>query len=251
MRIGFIGTGLIAAPMIRGLEAGAHQISISPRTKSIAEEVARDTGAVIRDNQAVLDNSDIVFICLLANVARDELPKLTFRQDHRVISVMAELDLVELSGLIAPATGPAVTLPLPFIATGGCPLPCYPESLEMQALYGDTNTVFTVTSESAMPAHFAGTALLSTIMKAIETTSAWLGDKTGDEKAAEIYMTSLVGGYLSVMPKDGSNRLCEALKDLSTEGGLNTQLLHHMTENLAFDALHKGMDDLGKRLKVQ
>jgi pyrroline-5-carboxylate reductase len=142
-----------------------------------------------------------------------------------------------------------VTIPLPFIEHGGCPLPVYPQSDELTLLFGSENTIITLDQEAAIGPHFAATAILSTTMKQLNSVAHWLSAKTGNASDAERYVATLVSGYLGALTKDGKDRFIEAMEDLSTEGGLNNQLRAHITNSGFYDVLHQGLEDLHVRLK--
>lgn len=250
--IGFLGTGRIAEPMIRSLSRRFPNstILVSVRSHEISTRVETLNNVSASPNQTILEQCRIVFICLLANVAREVLPQLTFKSTHEIISVMADISLEEISSLIAPASNPCVTIPLPFIEQGGCPLPIYPESPVLEALFGDENDVITLSSESAIPPHFAATAILSSTMKQLDVVAHWLGEHAGSKRDGERYVANLVSGYLGAMPKDGAGRFKEAMEDLSTDGGLNNQLRQHITESGHYETLRNGLDELHRRLKA-
>lgn len=70
MRLGVIGTGTIATAAMRGIAGDGHQITVSRRSAANAEGLARDFANVsVADNQTVLDQSDVVFVALLAGDA--------------------------------------------------------------------------------------------------------------------------------------------------------------------------------------
>ena len=135
MRVGFLGTGAIAAAMVRGLAGQGHLILVSPRNASTAATLAAELPEVaIAPNDALVAGSDVVFLCLLARTAEEVLPGLPFRPDQTVISVMVDAPLANLRRLCAPAREIAITIPLPPIAGGGCPLPVYPASPALDAI---------------------------------------------------------------------------------------------------------------------
>lgn len=69
MRLGVIGTGTIATAAMRGIAGDGHQITVSRRSAANAEGLARDFPNVsVADNQTVLDQSDVVFVALLAGM---------------------------------------------------------------------------------------------------------------------------------------------------------------------------------------
>lgn len=248
--IGFLGTGRIAEPLIRSLARRfpASRIIVSERSQHIADKISKIENVSTASNQVILDRCETIFICLLASVAREVLPDLKFRETQDVITVMADISLSEVCGLIAPARGPCVTIPLPFIEQGGCPLPVFPACPVLEKLYGDENEVITLDSEDAVAPHFAATAILSTTMKQLDVVADWLGNQSGDIQKSERYVVNLVSGYLGAMPKDGHERFKQAMQDLSTEGGLNNQLRQRITDTGYYDELKAGLDGLLKRL---
>ncbi len=254
MEIGFLGCGKIAVPMVRSLarrfpDAG---IFVTLRSEHLSSMLEREIDNVHRgESQWVLDNSEIVVFSLLADVARTLFPSLAFRSDHKSVSVMTDIGLQEIHDLIRPASGCCITIPVPFIAQGGCPLPVYPDNPLIGQLFGDENRVFPVTEESHVNAHFAATAILSTLIVQLQGTSRWLGDRTGNHVDAEIYLASLAAGYLGAMDRDGMQRLDQAMEKLSTTGGLNHQLLQHMQSSGLTENLEKGLQQLARRLCMQ
>ncbi|WP_333815392.1 NAD(P)-binding domain-containing protein [Tabrizicola sp.] len=223
MRLGFIGTGEITAAMVRGLKGRGHTILVSPRNAAVAATLAAEVpGVAIAPNEDVVANSDVVFLCLLARVAREVLPTLPFCADQSVISVMVDAPLATLRSLCAPATDIAITIPLPPITTGGCPLPVYPASPALDALFGARNLILPQPSEAALNAHLGASALCSPILDQLLTATEWLTDHTGNPAAAEAYIAAMIRGYLPERAQEGD--LATALKKLSTEGGLNATL---------------------------
>ena len=68
-RVGFIGTGKIAASMVRGITGQGHEIYVSKRGANIAADLALLDDVQIFDNQDLLDKVDIIILCLLKDVA--------------------------------------------------------------------------------------------------------------------------------------------------------------------------------------
>ena len=150
MRVGFLGTGEITAAMVRGLKGQGHRILVSPRNAAMAATLAAEVPEVaIALNEQVVEGSDVVFLCLLARVAAEVLPSLPFRAGQSVISVMVDAPIATLRQLCAPVTDIAITIPLPPITTGGCPLPVYPASPALDALFGEKNLILPQPSEVA------------------------------------------------------------------------------------------------------
>jgi len=137
-----------------------------------------------------------------------------------------------------------MTIPLPPIAKGGCPLPVYPPSLALDHLFGDRNLVIPLTSEAALAAHMGASALCATQLDQIMTTANWLAGFTGNPDAAEAYVAAMIRAYLPDRPRGGE--LPEALRMLSTEGGFNATLRAAMAPSR--DELRRALDGFRKRL---
>jgi pyrroline-5-carboxylate reductase len=247
-RIGFIGTGEIASAMVHGLTGQGHSMFVSERGAPMATKLSAFEDVQVADNQAVVDAVDIVVLCLLKNVAHDVLPSLNFRENHQVISVMVDVSLDALGDLCNPAQDIEITIPLPFVSAGECPLPVFPKAETVDALFGANNPVFAVKTEAGLSAHFAATAMASVAFSQANHAAEWLGKLTGDPKAAEQYLVAMLGGFFSGLPQDGDGRLTEALNALSTEGGLNQTLRQHMERGGVLDDLSAGLDGFRERL---
>lgn len=223
MKVGFIGIGRMAAPMVRALAGGGHELHLSPRNAESARALALECpGATVHDaNQGVVDAADVVLVCLLAETAWAVLPQLRFRAEQEVISVMADASVARLGECVAPASRVCSTIPMPFIDHGGCPLPVFPRSPALEVLFGADNEVITLPSEQALAPHWAVAGSMAGMLEQLAGISRWLSEHTGDSGGAERYVAALYGGFLGALPKDGQGRLRSAIESVSTEGGLN------------------------------
>ena len=250
MRVGFIGTGDIAAAMVEGLSGRGHDLLVSERNTLIAAGLARRFSDVqIAANADVVAGSDVVFLCLMADVARDVLAQLPWRGDQAVVSVMIDVPLAELATLCAPATDIALTIPLSAVAAGRSVLPCHPDSDALRALFGESDTIIAVPTEAGLNAHFAASALSAPLLDLMQTGAQWLAAQTCDARGAETYVAGVFAGFLRQMSAHGAD-FDQLLEGLATEGGLNATMKQHMADAGAPDALIAGLDGLKSRLKL-
>ena len=250
MRVGFIGTGEIAAAMVAGLSGRGHDLIVSQRNSQMAANLAAEFSDVrVAANADVVAGSDVVFLCLMADVARDVLAALPWRGDQAVISVMVDVPLAELAQLCAPASDIALTIPLSAVATGRSVLPCHPDSDALRALFGESDTIIAVPSEAGLNAHFAASALSAPLLDLMQTGATWLAAQTGDAKGAETYVAGVFAGFLRQMSVQGAD-FDQLLEGLATEGGLNATIKRQMADAGAPDALIAGLDGLKTRLKL-
>jgi pyrroline-5-carboxylate reductase len=117
---GVLGVGAIARAIVTGLCEGIDvppAIVLSPRGAAISTELASryPTVSVAVDNQAVVDGSDVVLVCLRRADA-ELLGDLTWRADHVVVSAVAGVGMPELRSLVAPAARGCRSVPMPPVA---------------------------------------------------------------------------------------------------------------------------------------
>ncbi|MEM7081159.1 MAG: NAD(P)-binding domain-containing protein [Pseudomonadota bacterium] len=250
--IGVVGAGTIATPMVRSLLRRFPDISIvlSPRSVHVGERLSAEDARVqvAPDNQGVLDASKIVLLCMMQDVAREVLPALSFHSDHRLVTVMVDYSVEDLLVDCYPATDIELTMPLPFIETGGCPLPCYPTAHIVRELYGDDNDIVELDRIEAMAPHVAVSGVVSAFMQSVDEVGQWLGQQTGDAVAAESHVVKMLVGYLKSVKADGADRLKDEMKNLSTRGGLNAQFRQNLNDAQVYLRMHAELDALLKRL---
>ena len=249
-KIGFIGTGHIANPLARFLAAKGHGIIVTERSTSVSAALKADIGATVADPQTVLDTSEIVFLCLRPHQAAEILETLSFRADHRIVSVMAAVPEAQLKLLCAPATTFVQTIPLGYLQQGACPMAAYGDDRLLAELLEPENPVIKTRTEAALNAHFAICAMVPGILDLMATGAEWLGRETGDPDAAEFYTTQLVSGFLSTMDKGHAGRLATERDALATDGTLSLQMTQTLHQGAAHDALRDALTAIGKRLET-
>ncbi len=249
MRLGYLGFGTIARACAEGLVSDGHDIVVSERSRANSSELsARFDTVTVANNQGVLDASDVVFVGSTAEQAEAMLSALQFREGQRVISFMVGISPEQVQALVAPATFETLMIPFPSIASGGSPVLVFPASPTIEALYGGSNTVITMKSESDFNEFLAAQALLSVVAKSLAVGIDWLGHKTGSAHEAEKFLRLLIGGSIMAAPMETENAMADLVESLNTPGGLNQQLREYMADRNTYDDLVQGIEVLSARL---
>lgn len=245
-KIGFIGTGHIAAPMVRFLAAKSHAITVIRRNPEISAALAQSHCVTVAEPQEVIDSSDIVILCLRPHLAADILAPLQFFADQQIVSVMAGIDRAELETLCAPASDFVQTIPLGFLEQGGCPLAGFGNAKLLETLFAPENPVVPVASEAALNAHFAICAMVPGLLDLMATGAGWLGTQTGDSDNAEFYTKQLVTAFLT----HSQHSLALERDALATQGTLSLQMTDGLREGCAHEALETTLTAIGERLRT-
>lgn len=241
MRIGVIGTGVIATALVRGLAGQGHEITVSQRSAANSAMLAREIPEVsVADNQAVLDECEVVFLGLVAEAAAQILGALRFRPDQQVISLMAGATLAQAAPMVAPARALALMLPYPGIAEGGSPILALGETGLIETLFAPRNRVFRLKDEAELAAYLCAQAVLSPVAQLVDDAADWLGGRVDDPAQGEAFLRALVAANLSA----GSAKALVAA--LNTEGGYNQRLRTHMEAAGTRAALRQGLERLAR-----
>ena len=248
-RVGFIGTGHIAAPMARLLAREGHEVVVSERNAEVAADLAASgLGIKIADNQGVVDASEIVFLCLRPAVWADVVAPLSFQSTQKIVSVMAGVALAELAKACAPASEISATLPYGFLEHGGCPLPVAGDPSVMQDLFGSTNIVIPQENEQALSYHFSTSSLASGVLGLMEASTDWLTEKLGDADKAEVFVSNMVFGILRELDKSKAGVLREERQTLASPNTLNLQMYEGLAET--FDSMPEIHDKILKSMEA-
>ena len=89
--------------------------------------------------QEVVDESDVIFLAIMEDITENVLRSISFSKDQTIISFILGVNLQTLQTLCAPARDIAITIPLPMIENGKCPLPVYPANKKLLELFGSDN----------------------------------------------------------------------------------------------------------------
>mgnify|MGYP002514557324 FL=1 len=136
MKIGVIGTGVIASAMVTGFcdWECEHEFILSPRNaeKSAALAAKYPNCTVAKDNQDVLDRCEVVILAVVPQKAEEILSQLTFRKELKVISLIPVLGLEKIGQIIGETEILVDVLPLPFIRQRIGPVVINPPCKEME-----------------------------------------------------------------------------------------------------------------------
>lgn len=239
MRLGVLGTGTIAAAVVRGIASDGHQITVSERNASYAAALASEyENVAVADNQTVLNQSDVVFLGLMIEVAPEVLGRLVFRAGQRVITFMAGASLAEVNDIVSPATAVAIMMPFPGIAQGGSPIMMQGDAALVTEIFGARNSIFELKNAEEMNAYLSAQAVLSPVARMVEEASNWLGSRVSDPAMGEEFLRALM---VSSLKNTACTPLIEAL---NTPGGYNQRLRVHMEQDGMQQSLVQGLNDL-------
>ena len=250
MRIGIIGTGVIASAIVTGFcgKKTNHEFFLSPRNAqkaaALADEFAEVT--VCKSNQDVIDKADWIFICLLKKDF-GALNELSFRKEHKIINISAEMRLHDLREIVGDTALLAHVIPLPFIAAGFGPLLVYPEIAEVGELFAVVGDVYYAESQSDVHTLQIVTGIMSAYNMLLHEIVRYSDDQGIDHDVSVKFLCSLFNALCTRAAGIPNCDLVELAHEM-TPGGYNEQAMNELIDNGAINAWRTALDRLQERL---
>ncbi|WP_019218999.1 pyrroline-5-carboxylate reductase [Bartonella florencae] len=246
MKIGFLGTGKISASMVDGLMRSKFDVSsviISPRNAQRAEQLSHhyDKVVIAENNQALLDISDCVFLCLPNQIAEEVLCSLRFRPEQLVVSVLAMAKVTEVEEWINHKVYRAV--PLPFVAECKNLTPIYPDHPFLRNLFDALGGTLVLEAEEQFNLFMTAGSLMGVYFHFIDTAHQWFIAKGLKKQQSADFLAMMFGNLTDEMRKiiaaESSAALDFAMleKEFSTKGGTNELLSNCFSRQGGRDAL--------------
>jgi len=225
MRLGFIGTGSITGAIVSGLVKANwnfREISLSPRNAAVAARLVElDRKIRVRtDNQAVLDDSEVVFLAVRPQIARDVVGPLAFRAGHRVINLVAGLTSEDLASWVAAPIAICRAIPAPFVADLCGVTAIYPRDAVAMEIFSRLGKVVEARGPGDFELFGSAYCLMGTYFGCLESAARWMQSKGMDYEVARAFLPPLFAGLARAAAS--SPKSFEELRiAFSTPGGLN------------------------------
>ena len=252
MTLGILGTGTIAAAIVRGLRSTGDTTSIflSPRNAATATALAAQFPGVTvcGSNQEVVDRCDTVLLAVRPQVARSVLAALRFRPDHQILSVIAIFSLDRLSGLVSPAHRITRAVPLPSAADRQSPTAIYPAHEDALSFFRLLGPAFAVDTEEQINAIGTVSSIVASYFAFADGAASWLARYGIPESAAREYVARMLPSLAEEVAETPSLSFRSLARQHATPGGLNEQLLRYLDEQGVFETLSEALDGVMQRV---
>ena len=251
---GVLGVGAIARAIVSGLCEGvpdAPTIVLSPRSAATSTDLAAryDTVRVAEDNQAVLDGSTVVLVCLRQTHA-DLLADLEWRADHVVVSAIAGVGVDQLATWVAPASRIARSVPMPPVAWRAGLTAVHPPLPEARELFDRLGETLEVADVHAYEALSATSATLAGFFEYLAVQATWLAERGIPAPEARRYVGATYAGALGSLQADEPG-FAELAGEYATPGGVNAQVREDLREIGTYDQLERALDRAHDRLSTE
>jgi pyrroline-5-carboxylate reductase len=251
MRYGFIGTGSITRAIVTGLSdrvTEPPEVILSPRNAATAAALASrfDNVTVGASNAEVVERADVAVLAVRPQDASVALSGLPFRPEQPVVSVMAGIDLEQLTRLVAPATRIARAIPLPEVARRGSLIPIFPFERSAMDLFERVGSVVVPPTELAFDAHSAVTAVVAGHFDYLGAIGDWFARQGVPPADARRYVAAIFRQVSREL--DGEVPFSELADAHATAGGLNEQVRRDLAAAGVLRSVQQALTDVLARV---
>ncbi len=252
MNLGFIGTGNIVSDVITGINKSKFsykKIIISPRNKKKAQYLKNKFKKIIiaKDNQAVIDMSNWIFLGVLPRVGENILPKLNFKKNQIIISFMSTTNYSKLKKLIRKKVTIIRAIPMPPIKLGRGPVAIFPPNKKVKNFFDKVGTTIEIKNEKLSKNFWAISGTMASFYELLNVLSNWLIRKKTNKLDAQKYVTSLYSALAELALLNSSKPLKNLVNE-QTPGGLNWQGVNELRKLGYYRLLEKSLKKIYKRL---
>jgi pyrroline-5-carboxylate reductase len=222
---------------------------LSPRGQACSRELAARfrTVTIASTNQEVVDQSDVVVVCVLPHQAEEVLGQLAFQETQGVVSAMAGVHLTALQDLVFPAKDIARSIPAPAVATRSSSTPIHPSAEAARDLYDRLGGCLELADEPIFEAVSAASATVEAYFRYLGAIADWLSAHGVAGRDARRYVAATFRDLSQELDTPDVDFSAFARAD-TTEGGLNEQFAKDLTAKGTFTALSEGLDAVLARL---
>ena len=252
MILGFIGTGNIVSDVVSGITKSKipyKKIIVSPRNKKKAKILKKKYQriSIAKDNQAVIDNSNWVFLGILPSVGKKILPNLKFKKNQTIISFMSTIDYLELKRLIKLKVNIVKAIPMPPISLKKGPVAIFPKNKKVKNFFNKIGTTIEIKDEKLSKNFWTISGTMASFYELLNVLTNWLIKEKVDKKDAQKYVTHLYSALAQLAASNTSKPL-KYLVEEQTPGGLNWQGVNELRKLGYYRLLEKSLKKIYKRL---
>lgn len=248
MRIGILGTGHLAAYLVRGAQGSGYSFLLSPRGAAIAADLAARFGCeVAASNQEVVDSCQHVLVCLPAATGLGDLRGLRFRAGQSVLSAMAGAGLEDLRTAVAPAEGFVGMMPGYANAYSAGPSLLHPASDDWREFLSALGPVHQIAAPEEYQTAAVFGAMSGATVFLIRHLAEWYARHGLDPATARQLVAETLRGNAEVFLQSPEGM--EAISDgVTTPGGITEQLVGHLHRTGALTAWDDALDAVLARM---
>lgn len=242
LTVGILGVGHFGGYLVDGLKRGGGDLRVilSPRGTAKAQELAARHGlAVAADNQALVDQSDIVLLATRPKDAATTVASLRWREGQRLVIFAAGIRPADLS--IGPATA-IRAMACAACAHGESTVVIHPDDPVARGVLERLGPVLAMPNDAALEAGTVMYGYYAMLFALMEEGERWATARGIPDTAARDIVAWCFRGAGTMRLHDIKESLPDIVASLATPGGLTECGLNSLRAEDGIAAWGRAMD---------
>ncbi|WP_120495699.1 NAD(P)-binding domain-containing protein [Kiloniella sp. EL199] len=250
--LGILGVGYFASYFTSSLRNGGYEgeIYLSPRNTKTAERLSqRHRCLIAKDNQDLIDKSDIVLLSVRPEQLSGLLEALTFRDHQIVITAVAGKTITEHYAAANHLPKTLIRMiPVCSIEAGEGVVPIYPPNPQVEKLANFTGTPISFDSEHDFDLALTTSCMNGWLYEFFGTMTNWLEEKgLPHDKARNVILHNIRGATAYALQKE-DQKLADITREIATEGTFTLEGLNLLKKQQGFTAWNQALEHVHKKL---
>jgi len=251
--LGILGVGHLASYTVKGLRhsGDTRKIKLSPRGAKVAKELAETYHCEIApDNQAVIDQSDMVLLAVRPDALPGLIGGLKFKPNQLVISALAGVSLDELRSFPELQSCKLVRV-MPSTSAEVCsgPIPLYPANPVAEALFDQIGAAVPLEAEALFDTALSHACLHGWSYFLIQQLIDWSYAQGMDEATARKMVAHSISSAVDFAEAKPELSYGEIGRSIATEGTFTLQGIEAIKTNGGLDSWQAAMELIAQKAK--
>tara|TARA_B100001540_G_scaffold247908_1_gene223402 strand:- start:2893 stop:3546 length:654 start_codon:yes stop_codon:yes gene_type:complete len=202
-----------------------------------------------RDNQDVVDRSDVICLGVRPQDAQAALAALRFRSTQTVISFISTFSMEDIATLVQPCATVFRVVPLPPVARRLGPIAVFPAGGVVEEVFGDLGNLVAVADEQELQTLWSATSMMASYFRLQESAASWLVSQQVAPERARMFVASMFHALADTGLRELDTDFAQLAIDHATPGGLNEQLMRELETAGCFDTVQDGLALILRRMR--
>jgi pyrroline-5-carboxylate reductase len=232
--IGIIGAGHLVKHMMPAMVKTGYRFIVSERGRATSEYLAGHYGAeIFTDNQAIVNEADIVILAVRPFDAVSVCEGLTFGERQTVLSLCAGIGSAELRPVIAPAR---LVMAMPVVAAqfGESPTLMFPQDEPCRHLLAPCGPVLALNSEADFGPASTIACYYGWVQELIGEMTGWVSSHGVDEETARLLVAQMTRAAATTVRDRPEDSIRALVDELATPRSFTLKGLEVLREADAF-----------------
>jgi pyrroline-5-carboxylate reductase len=244
--IGILGVGQLSEFIIEGINNNKanYDFVLSPRSQNRASKIsAKFNYKIAQSNQEVLDNCQMILICLPSNESDEILCELNFEKTHSIMSPMAGVSIEKLQKVTKISNIYVAMMPGYANVNGNGPIAMHPFNKNWNEFLSFLGPVLILETKKQFDIAATFGALSGVSFVFLQTLIDWFVEKGLDYDVAKILVLQTFSGNIDVI-KNQNKDLNSIINAVSTTGGITEKLVLELDSKDALEAWTTGLEKI-------